>query len=1572
MPKRHLLAAAIAQLLITQSAQAAVIVVDSTADEQTNGNGCTLREAIINANADDQSGSTDCVAGSGGDEIQLPAGQTITLTSQLPTIQSDVTISGGGARIQRDSLACTLDNLPTADEFRLMTVAAPAGVFAISNLVMANGCADSSGGAILISDIPSTITGMTFEGNQAQRGGAISFSGETSSSTVSQSSFVNNTAALFGGGAIYNTYTILQLDDSTFTGNSAAQLGGAIEQRGGPAANIQRSTFSGNQAATGGAIARNNGAMAISASTLAGNTASGGGGGVYMNAPYGSPKTATITNSTISGNSSAQGGGIYLKDAGSLELGDSTLADNVGGSGSQIYWTEGSTVNVTGSVLSGAYPACSTVSTYPSGSYNLTTDTSCAVVGASVVAASLLNLGPLQDNGGPTETRALGPGSAAINAGGSGCAATDQRGESRPVGVACDVGAFELQQVVQSGTVLVVNALGDAGDGFCGPAIGDCTLRDAVLVANSNIDASEITFDGSVFDGTKTITLLSELDKLLPPITITGLGDTVNRNGSCNLDGVLDAGEFRLMRIDYSDFPASISNLTLANGCADGDSSQRNGGAILAASQGLTLTDMHFEGNRAYGRGGALRIASEGSTATITGGSFVGNTAGAGGGAVSITSANVTFSSAQLTDNRAYDGGAIHLGNQHTLTINDSSLVGNSAAHYGGAVFTPPNSTLDVDSSTFTGNSAALPGGAIDAGPGAGSAMTTITRSVLNNNFSGDVGGAIRNNGNLLIDSSTISGNDATESGGGIFAEGGMLTLRDSTLAHNTASTDGRQFHAHNIPVYAYRNLFAGGPSNCFSNAVLDGAGNVGDDLDNCGPGTTSANIFLQPLADNGGPTLTRGLGAGSAAIDGAGNGCAATDQRGVARPVGAACDAGAFEVDEAGQVGTSLVVNALGDAGDGICGPASGECTLRDAVLTANADPDDSTVTFDPGVFANTVTIQLAGGQMAITQPATITGPGRDLLTVDANAASRHFWIDDGSTASLINTRITDITLAGGEAGNPGGGAVLSYENLDLSNVTLQGNTITTGSGGALRVLAASGDTQPRTLVMDSVTIAQNSAQFSAGGFDINVPDGSSLDAGNLLISGNAGSSSGGGGDIHLNDGVVNLLNSQFVGNQLDASNVAHGGGLNLDASGSVVTIDQLLADGNRAGGVGSRGAGGGMELIMKGGTLNLSHATFSNNLAGGTDSGVRYGGGAYLYFGGGMQANIVDSTFSGNTAVEQGGGMVAKAYLGTTVTFQRTTISGNTAGKMGGGFYGYAYDPNTVVRFVDSTISGNTSDEGGGGLALVITDPNANFELTNSTVTQNRSDADMNNDYGGGGVYLDNSNLGPLVVSGSVIAGNSDGSMNAFNDIEQKTVGLQVYDSLIGDNAGTVFAEAQAPDADNNLIGSAGGGGIIDPQLRALADNGGFTQTHMPMPGSPLIDHYDGCSGDDQRGVPRGVDADAVPGNDCDIGAAEKLASDDAIFADGFEQPPILLTFSKRSAELSRDSILPLLSTRHRGQPVTVARATSPGVDAFAVIKARHGTDGVELQIQRFDGHDWIIGRWQPLTADSVELRW
>ncbi|HRQ33847.1 MAG TPA: CSLREA domain-containing protein, partial [Anaerolineales bacterium] len=68
----------------TQPAYAAGIVVDSASDAVANDGACTLREAITNANADDQSGSTDCAAGSGADVITFAANYTITLVgSQL-------------------------------------------------------------------------------------------------------------------------------------------------------------------------------------------------------------------------------------------------------------------------------------------------------------------------------------------------------------------------------------------------------------------------------------------------------------------------------------------------------------------------------------------------------------------------------------------------------------------------------------------------------------------------------------------------------------------------------------------------------------------------------------------------------------------------------------------------------------------------------------------------------------------------------------------------------------------------------------------------------------------------------------------------------------------------------------------------------------------------------------------------------------------------------------------------------------------------------------------------------------------------------------------------------------------------------------------------------------------------------------------------------------------------------------------------------------------------------------------------------------------------------------------------
>ena len=115
----------------------------------------------------------------------------------------------------------------------------------------------------------------------------------------------------------------------------------------------------------------------------------------------------------------------------------------------------------------------------------------------------------------------------------------------------------------------------------------------------------------------------------------------------------------------------------------------------------------------------------------------------------------------------------------------------------------------------------------------------------------------------------------------------------------------------------------------------------------------SDTNPQLGPLADNGGPTQTHALLPGSPAIDGvafdAPNDCPAADQRGVPRPQGAACDMGAVEYVNP-QPGPDLVVNTLADEDDGACEtliPGLADCTLREAIVFANSNPDANTITF-------------------------------------------------------------------------------------------------------------------------------------------------------------------------------------------------------------------------------------------------------------------------------------------------------------------------------------------------------------------------------------------------------------------------------------------------------------------------------------------------------------------------------------------------------------------------------------------------------------------------------------------------
>jgi len=245
---------------------------------------------------------------------------------------------------------------------------------------------------------------------------------------------------LYGGG-IYNYHATLTLSNCTVSGNSATNDGGGIYnagQGGSAALTVNNCTLSANStAAWGGGIFNDalagSATVTIANSTLSGNWAWAGGG--VFNEGYSGPATVTIANSTLSSNSAAAGGGIWNHNG----LATLTIADTIlkrGASGENIV-NEG-TVHSLGYNLS----SDSGVNNIYSGAGDLT------ATGDQINTEPML--GPLQDNGGPTFTHALLPGSVAIDAGDPNFMSPpdyDQRGPgfSRVYNGLLDVGAFEVQ-----------------------------------------------------------------------------------------------------------------------------------------------------------------------------------------------------------------------------------------------------------------------------------------------------------------------------------------------------------------------------------------------------------------------------------------------------------------------------------------------------------------------------------------------------------------------------------------------------------------------------------------------------------------------------------------------------------------------------------------------------------------------------------------------------------------------------------------------------------------------------------------------------------------------------------------------------------------------------------------------------------------------------------------------------------------------------------------------------------------------------------------------------------------------
>jgi hypothetical protein len=328
------------------------------------------------------------------------------------------------------------------------------------------------------------------------------------------------------------------------------------------------------------------------------------------------------------------------------------------------------------------------------------------------------------------------------------------------------------------------------------------------------------------------------------------------------------------------------------------------------------------------------------------------------------------------------------------------------------------------------------------------------------------------------------------------------------------------------------------------------------------------------------------------------------------------------------------------------------GLTSLREAIFATNLVAGADAIQFAPSLTASgPATILLSLGELAISDDLAISGPAIGSLTIDASASdptpdqnngdgSRVFHVDDGNDGSLITVSIEGVTLKGGDALNRGG-AVLNRENL-----AVVGSRVT-----------------------DSNVISGDIAELSVGG-------GIAHSVGQLavtscVIDGNAAEF---GGGIHIESGSL-MVDRTIIA----ANSSASGSGIYIAAGNAEVTRSSI--HGNTAG---AFSLGGG---IYNAGNLRVEATTISGNTA-------SFGAGVFSRTdtAAGEATRIINSTISGNTAFDRGGGVRNAAGL---TTIEHSTITGNQAPPGDGSGVASRGYANTRTEVRSSIIAGNKSND-------------------------------------------------------------------------------------------------------------------------------------------------------------------------------------------------------------------------------------------------------------------------------------
>ncbi len=454
------------------------------------------------------------------------------------------------------------------------------------------------------------------------------------------------------------------------------------------------------------------------------------------------------------------------------------------------------------------------------------------------------------------------------------------------------------------------------------------------------------------------------------------------------------------------------------------------------------------------------------------------------------------------------------------------------------------------------------------------------------------------------------------------------------------------------------------------------------------------------------------------------------------------------------------------------------------------------------------------------------------------------------GSTDNGIDLRgVGHATLSNVTVDANGQNVVSGIFLEGAASVAIDNSAFTASAGPGLVIRNVAGETRlvdvlsennrGRAIFLDNVG-TRGPVTISGGAYNGN--DGGGLhfrDAGPIAIDGAQFSSNGpygnsSGGGVKIEGSAAAPIT---ISNVVVKDNVAayHGGGVYIDVPGDSANrtiIRDSTITGNEAGWSQTASSGGGVFFADAAGYAAIDRTVIAGNRS------LNQNGGGVKTVG---RLALFDSTISGNSAAISGGGI---EVTGGPLEVYRSTVSGNSA-LQGGGIAAYG-----ATTIHNSTLSGNTASNGGGGLAFEAR--SSSLALTHSTIAANIAPQ-------GGGMSVISSDAR---VGHTLIAGNT---ANQYTGEVQGFITTTGY-NLVGEvtpNAGFFHPTDRAGPV----------GQPIDARIGPLADNGGLTQTHALLAGSPAVDAGNPQStlAVDQRRQARPFDGDGDSVARIDIGAFE-----------------------------------------------------------------------------------------------------